>query len=81
MDTKQIGYIICESAIPGFTETNIVKEENRSILKLGKNLKDEISHNSEFESVETIIDKDDEESLENIFMHLHPDYKLRRDIK
>lgn len=57
---------------------NIVKEENRSILKLGKNLKDEITHNYEFESVETIINKENEESLENIFMHLHPDFRLRR---
>ena len=28
-----IGYIICESAIPGFTETNIVKEYYRQPMK------------------------------------------------
>lgn len=30
-----IGYIICESAIPGFTETNIVKEENGKVIGEG----------------------------------------------
>ena len=30
-----IGYIICESAIPGFAETNIVKEENGKVIGEG----------------------------------------------
>lgn len=58
---------------------NIVKKENRSILKLGKNIKDEISQNYKFESIEKIIKKEDNEYLDNIFMHIHPDYKLKRD--
>lgn len=57
---------------------NIVKEENRSILKLGKNIKDEITHNYRLESVESVLNKEKREDLENIFMHLHPDYKLFR---
>jgi tRNA nucleotidyltransferase (CCA-adding enzyme) len=57
---------------------NIVKEENRSILKIGKNIKDEITQNYEFESIEKTINKDNKEDLENIFMHIHPDYKLNR---
>ncbi len=35
MSNKNIGYIICESAIPGFTETNIVKEENGKVIGEG----------------------------------------------
>lgn len=35
MILKNIGYIICESAIPGFTETNIVKEENGKVIAEG----------------------------------------------
>lgn len=57
---------------------NIVKEENRSILKLGKNIKDEITHNYVLDTVENVIKEEKKEDLENIFMHLHPDYKLFR---
>lgn len=35
MNNKNIGYIICESAIPGFVETNIVKEENGRVIGEG----------------------------------------------
>lgn len=57
---------------------NIVKKENRSILKLGKNIKDEISCNYVLDSVEDVIENGNEEDLENLFMHLCPDYKLFR---
>lgn len=57
---------------------NIVKEENRSILKLGKNIKDEITQNYELNPVEIIINNENINDLENIFMHIHPDYKLGR---
>jgi tRNA nucleotidyltransferase (CCA-adding enzyme) len=57
---------------------NIVKEENRSILKLGKNIKDEITQNYELNTVEIIINNENIKDLENIFMHIHPDYKLGR---
>ena len=35
MIVKDIGYMICESAIPGFTDTNIVKEENGRVIAEG----------------------------------------------
>ena len=35
MIVKDIGYMICESAIPGFTDTNIVKEENGKVIAEG----------------------------------------------
>lgn len=35
MILKDIGYIICESAIPGMTETNIIKEENGKVIAEG----------------------------------------------
>ena len=57
---------------------NVVKKENRSILKMGKNIKDEITYNHSLENIENIIKKTKEEDLENIFMHIHPDYKLIR---
>lgn len=57
---------------------NLVKKENRSILKLGKNVKDEITNNYELKSVFDIIEKENEEDYYHLFMHLHPDYKLVR---
>lgn len=57
---------------------NIIKKENRSILKLGKNVKDEITFNSSFENINDVIDKGCEEDFANLFMHLNPDYKLIR---
>ncbi|RAP52578.1 MAG: CCA tRNA nucleotidyltransferase [Methanosphaera sp. rholeuAM270] len=57
---------------------DIVKEENRSILKLGKNVKDEITDNYDLNLVFDIIEKENEEELEHLFMYLHPDYKLSR---
>ena len=35
MIPKDIGYIICESAIPGFSETNIVNEQNGRLIGEG----------------------------------------------
>ena len=35
MILKDIGYIICESAITGFTDTNIIKEENGRVIAEG----------------------------------------------
>lgn len=35
MKQNNIGYIICESAIPGFVETNIVNEENGKVIAEG----------------------------------------------
>ncbi len=57
---------------------NIVKKENRSILKLGKNVKDEITENHSLESVFDVIEKENDEDFHQLFMHLNPDYKLRR---
>ena len=57
---------------------NIIKKENRSILKLGKNVTDEITSNSTFESVYNVIDNEREEDYVNLFMHLNPDYRLIR---
>ena len=55
-----------------------VKKENRSILKLGKNIKDELTNNYRLDTAESVINNEKREDLENIFMHLHPDYKLFR---
>lgn len=57
---------------------NIVKKENRSILKLGKNIKDEITNNYRLDTVGSVLKNEKIEDLENIFMHLHPDYKVSR---
>ena len=35
MIPKNIGYIICESAIPGFSETNIIDEKNGKVIGEG----------------------------------------------
>lgn len=35
MISNKIGYIICESGIPGFSETNIIKEENGKVIAEG----------------------------------------------
>lgn len=57
---------------------NIVKKENRSILKLGKNIKDEITNNYSLSNVFDVIDKENMEDYTQLFMHVYPDYKLRR---
>ncbi len=57
---------------------NIVKVENRNVLKLGKNVRDEITYNHVLESVASVIKKEKDEDYSNLFMHLHPDYMLRR---
>ncbi|MBR0472169.1 MAG: CCA tRNA nucleotidyltransferase [Methanosphaera sp.] len=57
---------------------NIVKKENRSILKLGKNVKDEITGNYSLNTVFEVIDQENPEDYEELFMHIYPDYKLRR---
>ena len=35
MISNKIGYIICESAIPGFAETNIIDEKNGKLVAEG----------------------------------------------
>lgn len=57
---------------------NIVKKENRNILKLGKNIKEEISNNYCLENILNVIKKGNEEDYINLFLHIHPDYKLNR---
>lgn len=57
---------------------NIIKKENRSILKLGKNIKDEITNNHTFESVYDVISKENEEDFAKLFMHINPSYHLFR---
>lgn len=65
------------TSVPEMIE-NIVKKENRSILKLGKNVKDEITENYVLSSVFDLIDEENNEDYEQLFMHLFPDYKLVR---
>lgn len=57
---------------------NIVKKENRSILKLGKNVKEEITENYSLTNVFDVIDEENKEDYNQLFMHIYPDYKLRR---
>lgn len=56
----------------------ILRKENISILKLGKNIKEGISKNIEIEKVDEFLSKENKENYENIFMHLNPGYKLTR---
>ncbi|WP_069592057.1 CCA tRNA nucleotidyltransferase [Methanosphaera sp. WGK6] len=58
--------------------TNIFKKENMSILKLGKNIKEEILNKYFFEEVTEYIKSENTEDLSNIYMHLYPNFKLER---
>lgn len=57
---------------------NIVKKENRSILKLGKNIKEEITENYSLNDVFSVIDEENNEDITQLFMHVYPDYNLLR---
>ena len=55
---------------------NILLEENMSILKLGKNIKEEVLKDYSFEKMEVFINNTNDENLNNIFLYLHPNYRL-----
>ena len=42
---------------------NIVKKENRSILKLGKNIKDELTNNYRLDTAESVINNEKREKI------------------
>ena len=47
-----------------------------SILKLGKNIKEEVLKDYSFEKMEVFINNTNDENLNNIFLYLHPNYRL-----
>lgn len=57
---------------------NLVKKENRDNLKLGKNIKDEITNNHTLDNVFEVINRNNNEDFEHLFMHIHPNYHLTR---
>lgn len=57
---------------------DIFKEENMNILKLGKNIKEKILENYQFENVEDFIKKIENENYSDLYMHLHPNFRLNR---
>lgn len=58
--------------------TNILVKERISILKLGKNIKKEIGNSYRLYSLEDFLETASQEDLEELYMHLHPTYKLER---
>ncbi|MCD7781140.1 MAG: CCA tRNA nucleotidyltransferase [Methanosphaera sp.] len=55
---------------------SILKKENMSILKLGKNVKESLIDNYEIYSIHEFIKK--EEDLDEVYLYLHPTYELSR---
>ena len=55
---------------------DILKEENMSILKLGKNIKKEILDNYQLMKINEFIVK--QEDISELYLYLHPNYLLER---
>lgn len=55
---------------------SILLKENMSILKLGKNIKEEILKEYSFESIYDFVNNT--ENLNDIYMYLNPNYRLER---
>ena len=58
----------------------VLKPENMSILKLGKNIKEEIINTGyNLSGVDEFIDNDAKcEDIDEIFLYLHPNYNIER---
>ncbi len=57
---------------------DVLKEENMSILKLGKNVKEEIIKDYKFQKINEFISEATEENYSNLYVYLHPNYNLER---
>ena len=57
---------------------SIVKKENISILKLGKNIKKEILKDYKLFNVFEFIDSAEDEDLRNLYLYLNENYNIER---
>ncbi len=57
---------------------DLFKKENMSILKLGKNIKEEILNEYKIDSIESFIKSTNDNELNELYLYLHPCYRLIR---
>lgn len=58
---------------------NILKKENISILKIGKNIKEELlASNFKFMKIDEFLKDCNVEDIRNIYLYLHPNFNIKR---